>query len=111
MNDYDSVLETDMINQYKYLISSELKKRFSSYESNDKEDIYQCGLIGLLSAIRNFDPTKSDNFEGYARRCVYHEMLHEAQRIKENKCQSLDAMMERGFDVDDSIFQAECTCP
>lgn len=109
MNEYDATLETELIEQYKYLISIELKKRFSNYEENDKDDIYQCGLIGLLSAIRNFDPTKSDNFEGYARRCVYHEMLHEAQRIKSNKCQSLDAMLERGFDVDDSLLQAECT--
>lgn len=39
-------------------------------EGGEYEDLVQEGMIGLLSAIRSFDNTKSPDFEGYAALCI-----------------------------------------
>jgi RNA polymerase sigma factor (sigma-70 family) len=32
----------------------------------DYEDLIMCGIIGLIEAVRNFDPSRSNNFSAYA---------------------------------------------
>jgi RNA polymerase sporulation-specific sigma factor len=46
----------------------------------DRDDLYQEGMIGLLTAIRRYDPGRSDNFEAYAALCI-RSRLYDALRL------------------------------
>ncbi len=46
--------------------------RFSSAE---REDMAQEGLLGLLSAVRSFDPLRDTSFRTYASTCVRNRLL------------------------------------
>ena len=39
------------------------------------EDLYQTGAIGLINAIRQFDPNKGFKFSTYASTCIRNEIL------------------------------------
>ena len=41
----------------------------------DKEDLVQEGMIGLLDAIRSYDPDRGSSFEGYAVLCIRRRMI------------------------------------
>ncbi len=51
----------------------------------DSEDLIQEGMIGLLSAIREYDESKGANFKTYAEACVHNRILsavRSASRMK-----------------------------
>ena len=51
----------------------------------DSEDLIQEGMIGLLSAIRRFDPAMSVSFRTYADQCVRNRIIsaiQSASRLK-----------------------------
>ena len=47
----------------------------------DHDDLYSVGLLGLLQALRNYDPTCGTSFETYARVRVRGAMLDELRRM------------------------------
>jgi RNA polymerase sigma factor for flagellar operon FliA len=47
----------------------------------DHDDLYSTGLLGLLQAMRNYDPTCGTSFETYARVRVRGAMLDELRRM------------------------------
>ncbi len=51
----------------------------------DKEDLVQEGLIGLVSAIRDFDPEKKVSFRAYAEVCITNNMLAAIKRSTRKK--------------------------
>lgn len=46
-----------------------LVERFSSWAHFDPEDLTQAGMMGLVQAAKDFDPTKQRNFHWYASLC------------------------------------------
>ena len=72
-------LEGQLVNQHYGLVVSQAI-RFSSQKS-DLEDCIQVGLIGLLKAIRNYDPDQS-KFSTFATVCIKNEIF---RHIKKNK--------------------------
>src|SRR5205814_7815839 len=47
----------------------------------DGEDLYSAGLGGLLSAVRQYDPTAGTAFETYARLRIRGSVLDELRRM------------------------------
>lgn len=47
----------------------------------DAEDLYSSGLVGLLNAIRRYDPTSGTSFETYARVRIRGAVLDELRRL------------------------------
>jgi RNA polymerase sigma factor FliA len=47
----------------------------------DHDDLYSAGLVGLLQALRNYDPACNTSFEGYARVRIRGAMLDELRRM------------------------------
>jgi RNA polymerase sigma factor for flagellar operon FliA len=45
------------------------------------EDLYSAGLVGLLSALRQFDPKAGKSFESYARLRIRGAVLDELRRL------------------------------
>lgn len=54
--------------------------RYNNYA--DKEDLYQVGVIGLINAYKNFNPTKEVKFSTYAFPYVVGEV---SKYVRENK--------------------------
>ena len=54
--------------EYSRLVSRIVRQFF--LQGGDQDDLYQEGMIGLLKAIRSYDPARSDNFEAYASLCI-----------------------------------------
>lgn len=49
-------------------------------QGGDQDDLYQEGMIGLLKAIRSYDPARSDNFEAYASLCIRRQIYDTIRR-------------------------------
>ncbi len=47
----------------------------------DMEDLYSSGLVGLLNAIRKYDPTSNASFESYARVRIRGSVIDELRRL------------------------------
>ncbi|MFZ2641232.1 MAG: FliA/WhiG family RNA polymerase sigma factor [Verrucomicrobiia bacterium] len=60
--------EDELVRQYLPLVKQVVGRLAMNLPSHvDKEDLYSTGLIGLLDAIRNYDPTCGASLETYAR--------------------------------------------
>ena len=53
----------DVLIENERLVYSIINK-FGSYQ--DKDDLYQVGMIGLINAYKNFDSSKNTKFSSYA---------------------------------------------
>src|SRR5258708_280583 len=63
-----SAKEAELVNQYLPLVKSVVGRLAMTLPPHvDGEDLYSAGLGGLLSAIRQYDPTAGTAFETYAR--------------------------------------------
>jgi len=51
-------------------------KIVSKYKYRDKEDLYQVGWIGLMKAVKRFDPSKRTKFSSYAYTLIDGEIKH-----------------------------------
>lgn len=70
----------------------------------DSDDLYSAGMVGLLQALRNFDPLSGTAFGVYARRRIRGAMLDELRRMdwvprtvheKARKLQSIMGALEQ----------------
>jgi RNA polymerase sigma factor (sigma-70 family) len=71
--------ETQLVNKHYGLVVSQAV-RLSS-QRNDLEDYMQVGFIGLLKAIRNYDPDKSQ-FSTFATVCIRNEIFRYMRKNK-----------------------------
>lgn len=78
----DSKTENSLIEQYLPLVRSALGRLAMTLPDHvDHDDLYSAGLIGLLQALRNYDPACGSSFESYARLRVRGAMLDELRRM------------------------------
>jgi RNA polymerase sporulation-specific sigma factor len=64
----DSGAEESLVSEYARLVRTCARPYFLA--GGDSEDLIQEGMLGLLSAIRTFDPVKGVKFSTYAEFCV-----------------------------------------
>ena len=64
--------------RYSRLVSRIVRQFF--LRGGDQDDLYQEGMIGLLKAIRSYDPARSDNFEAYASLCIRRQIYDTIRR-------------------------------
>ena len=65
---------TNLVEHYRYLVIS-IARRYARGKSN-YDDIVQVGMLGLLGAIRRFDPDFGGGFEAYAVPTIVGEIKH-----------------------------------
>lgn len=65
----------------------------------DREDLTQEGLIGLLSAIRTFDPARDVKFQRYAETCVINRLRSVVRSASSGKHEPLNQAMSLDFSV------------
>ena len=64
----DPVAEEALVIKYSRLVRACARPYFLA--GGDRDDLIQEGMLGLLSAIRHFDPSKSVRFNTFAEYCI-----------------------------------------
>ncbi len=78
----DTDSENALVEKYLSLVSSIVARLAMTLPDHvDQDDLYSSGLIGLLQALRNYDPTCGASFETYARTRVRGAMLDELRKM------------------------------
>lgn len=62
-----------MIKEHAQLVRRCIRPYF--LRGGDYDDLYQEGMIGLLSALRSFRPERNDNFQAYAALCIKRRVI------------------------------------
>ncbi|HTJ00969.1 MAG TPA: FliA/WhiG family RNA polymerase sigma factor [Dongiaceae bacterium] len=78
----DSRTENALVEQYLPLVVTVLGRLAMTLpEHVDRDDLRSAGLVGLLQALRNYDPACGTSFETYARVRIRGAMLDELRRM------------------------------
>jgi len=78
----DTHTENDLVQQYLPLVSAILGRLAMTLPDHvDHDDLQSAGLVGLLQALRHFDPANGNSFETYARVRIRGAMLDELRRM------------------------------
>lgn len=78
----NAATENALIQKYLPLVSAVMGRLAMTLpEHVDHDDLYSVGLIGLLQALRNYNPACGTSFETYARVRVRGAMLDELRRM------------------------------
>jgi len=64
----DSDTEEALVSEYSQLVRACARPYYLA--GGDSEDLIQEGMLGLLSAVRTFDPSKGVKFSTYAEFCI-----------------------------------------
>jgi RNA polymerase sigma factor for flagellar operon FliA len=79
-NDNDT--ENALVQKYMPLVSAVMGRLAMTLpEHVSQDDLFSAGLVGLLQALRNFDPGCNTSFETYARVRIRGAMLDELRRM------------------------------
>ena len=98
-------VENALVEQYLPLVATVLGRLAMNLPDHvDQDDLRSAGLVGLLQAMRNFDPKSGTSFETYARVRIRGSMLDELRRMdwvprtiheKARKVQAMIAKLEQ----------------
>ncbi|MEL4105562.1 sigma-70 family RNA polymerase sigma factor [Oscillospiraceae bacterium CM] len=69
----DASAEEELIAEYSRLVKACARPYFLA--GGDSEDLIQEGMLGLLSAVRHFDPAKEVQFKTYAEFCIRRRLI------------------------------------
>jgi len=99
----DLASEEALIRRYNRVIRSLARPFFLT--GGDSEDLMQEGMLGLLSAIRSYDPGEKASFRTFAVRCIRNRLLSALRKSSGTKNVSLDeclSLESSFFDEDPS---------
>ncbi|MBE0539905.1 MAG: FliA/WhiG family RNA polymerase sigma factor [Verrucomicrobia bacterium] len=77
-----SAAEDELVQQHLPLVRTVVGRLAMNLPAHvDLDDLYSSGLVGLLNAVRNFDPNGGSMFESYARVRIRGAVLDELRRL------------------------------
>src|SRR5436190_17674280 len=77
-----SAAESELVEEYLPLVKTVVGRLAMTLPPHvDIEDLYSSGLVGLLNAVRHFDPQGGSSFESYARVRVRGAVIDELRRL------------------------------
>jgi RNA polymerase sigma factor FliA len=80
--DPGSATENSLIEQYLPLVKTVVGRMAMTLPSHiNTDDLYGAGLVGLLNAVRRFDPKGGSSFESYARVRIRGAIFDELRRL------------------------------
>lgn len=78
----DEETENELVQKYTPLVAAVMARLAMTLPDHvDRDDLYSTGLIGLLQALRNYNPACGTSFETYARVRIRGAMLDELRRM------------------------------
>lgn len=97
-----SKVEDDLIARHLTLVRQVVGRLAMSMPAHvDQDDLYSSGLVGLLNAVRNFDPQGGSTFESYARVRIRGAIFDELRRLDwvprsvHDKARKVQAVMQQ----------------
>lgn len=75
--------EEELVRRYGRLVRMCARPLFLA--GGDSEDLIQEGMLGLLSAIRSYDPSKAASFRTYADICIRSKLVNAVQAAQRDK--------------------------
>ena len=100
-----SEAEEILVHRYTRLVRAQAHSLY--LVGGDSEDLIQEGMIGLLRAIRSFDPAKAVSFRAFAETCVrnrLYSVLHSANSEKQ-------AVLNQSVSFDTPFFDGNSIAP
>lgn len=88
--------------KYKYMVRQ--KARAMYLMGGENEDLIQEGMIGLIKAVRDFDPSQGASFSSFAELCVSRQMytaIEASQRKKHFPLNFYISLYEEGENIED----------
>ena len=81
-----------LVNKYKGVINYTINKYVSNQPliGFEEKDLYQEGLIGLLSAMETYQDSKETKFSTYASRCIENRIATAINRAMNTKNKNLN---------------------
>lgn len=77
-----SMAEDEQVQQHLTLVRQVVGRLAMSMPAHvDQDDLYSSGLVGLLNAVRNYDPQGGSTFESYARVRIRGAIFDELRRL------------------------------
>lgn len=111
----DITAEETLIRKYSYIVTRKAKAFFMA--GADADDVMQEGMIGLMRAVRRYDPAKSASFATFAEICVTSQIIsaiRSADRIKNkalNTSVSLNVPESEGIPLEDTLRANKADTP
>lgn len=100
----DAAAEEELVKRYNKEVKMCSRPLFLF--GGDSEDLIQEGMMGLLSAIRQFDKDRESSFRTYARQCIKHRMytaVKSAARMKHMPLNAYVSIQSPQFDETQTI--------
>ncbi|MDD3926187.1 MAG: sigma-70 family RNA polymerase sigma factor [bacterium] len=97
-----------IVNKYRGLVYKNIRSYF--LRGAEREDLIQEGMIGLLNAVRDYDPRKHSSFHFFADLCIRRQVLtavkgaNRRKHIPLNNSRSIDAPWG-GSDEDNDLHE------
>ncbi len=111
-NKGDEQAERRLILNYSWLVKACSRPLFLA--GGDSEDLIQEGMIGLISAIRQYDPGRDVPFRTFAELCIRNRMLtavRSALRMKHNPLNNYVSFESPQFDENDTAITKDLRNP
>ena len=97
-----SITEDELVQQHLPLVRQVVGRLAMSMPAHvDQDDLYSSGLVGLLNAVRNYDPQGGSSFESYARVRIRGAIFDELRRLDwvprsvHDKARKVQAVMQQ----------------
>ena len=101
----DNDATEEMLNRYKNMVRSKATALY--LVGADKEDLIQEGMIGLLRAIRSYDPAKAVSFRAFAETCVRNRLYSVLRSANSEK----QAALNQSVSFDTPFFDGNSIAP
>lgn len=84
----NELAEEELVKRYGKVVRACARPYFLA--GGDSEDLIQEGMMGLLSAIRKFDPTNGAGFKTFAEQCIRNRILSAVESASRQKHKPLN---------------------
>ncbi len=95
--DGDLAAEEELLRRYKELART--KANMYYMVGADEDDVLQEGMIGLLKAVRQFDPEKEASFRTFAGVCVTNQIISAIRAAQRNKHKALNTSVSLDLSI------------
>ena len=92
-----------LLTKYKPLVLHLTRARFLI--GGDRDDLVQEGMIGLLKAIRDYDPARESRFQTFAALCIDRQMLRAIEASNREKNRPLNDSLRLSGEL--PVYSAE----
>jgi len=97
----DAAAGNELVLRYRRLVKICSRPYFLA--GGDSEDLLQEGMVGLISAMRDFDPAGGASFRTYAELCIRRRIISAARSASRQKHSPLND----GVSLEDLLFDEE----